>query len=235
MGSGVGVIGHGVRAWVLTGWERHRYRQRREVLGMRRLRPGNEAEMVALFLRTELSAARSRDDLRAHLEQARVSERVITDPDLDDDAENQARLRLLTRHRGYGTRTELFDGFPGDVGWQWVAITSAELASARYIGYDYWVELSGGTRLPADAAPRIRAGVAPFGVPSDWALGMAQAVAGGARFPPLILVTTGPGGDLVVLEGHARLTAFMLARGRLPPELEVLVGSSPAMTRWGLW
>jgi hypothetical protein len=45
----------------------------------------------------------------------------------------------------------------------------------------------------------------------------------------------GPRGDLVVLEGHARLTAFMLARDRLPPELEVLVGSSPAMTHWGLW
>jgi hypothetical protein len=54
-------------------------------------------------------------------------------------------------------------------------------------------------------------------VPSDWALGMAQAVAGGARFPPLILVTTGPGGVLVVLEGHARLTSFMLSRDRLPP------------------
>jgi len=35
----------------------------------------------------------------------------------------------------------------------------------------------------------------------------------------------------VVLEGHARLTAYMLARDRLPPELEVLVGSSPAMPR----
>jgi hypothetical protein len=202
---------------------------------MRRLRPGSEAEMVALFLRTELPAARSRDDLRALLERACLAERVVTDPDLGDDAENQARLRLLTRHRGYGTRTELFDGFPYDVRWQWMAITPAELARVRYIDYDYWVELSGGTRLAVDAAQRIRAGVAPFGVPSDWALGMARAVAGGARFLPLILVTTGPGGGLVVLEGHVRLTAFMLARDRLPPELEVLVGSSPAMTRWGLW
>ena len=41
---------------------------------------------------------------------------------------------------------------------------------------------------------------------------MAGALAGGARFPPLILVTTGLGGDLVVLEGHTRLTALMLAR-----------------------
>src|SRR5215470_20219721 len=112
-----------------------------------------------------------------------------------------------------------------------MAITRAELATVRYIDYDYWVELSGGTRLAADAAARIRAGVAPFGVPSDWALGMAQAVAGGAQFPPLILVTTGPGGGLVVLEGHARLTAYMLAPDRLPPELEVLVGSSPTMPR----
>ena len=116
-----------------------------------------------------------------------------------------------------------------------MAITPAELARVRFIDYDYWVELSGGTRLAVDAAPLIRSGVAPFGVSSDWALGMAQAVADGARFPPLILVTTGPSGDLVVLEGHARLTAYMLARDRLPPELEVLVGSSPAMTRWGLW
>jgi hypothetical protein len=39
----------------------------------------------------------------------------------------------------------------------------------------------------------------------------------------------------VVLEGHARLTALLLCPDRLPPELEVLVGVSPAMTRWGLW
>jgi hypothetical protein len=103
---------------------------------MRRLRPGSEAEMVTLFLRTELPAARSRDDLRALLERACLAERVVTDPDLGDDAENQARLRLLTRHRGYGTRTELFDGFPYDVRWQWMAITPAELARVRYIDYD---------------------------------------------------------------------------------------------------
>ena len=198
---------------------------------MRRLRPGSEAQMVALFLRTELPAARHRDDLRALLKRDSLPDHVITSPDLGNDAENQARLRLLTQHREYGTRTGLFEGFPDDVSWQWMAITPAELATVRYIDYDYWVELSGGTRLAVDAAPRIRAGVAPFGVPSDWALGMAREVARGARFPPLILVTTGPGGDLVVLEGHARLTAYMLARDRLPPEMEVLVGSSPAMPR----
>ena len=192
--------------------------------------------MVALFLRTELPSDRWKDDLRALLERAGLPGRVITAPDLGDDAENQARLRLLTEHRGYGTRTEIFDGFPDDVRWQWMAITPAEFAEVRYIQYDYWDELSGGSRLAVDAAARIRAGVTPFGVPNNGMLEMAQAVASGAQFPPLILVTTDFGGDdLVVLEGHVRLTAFMLARDELPPELEVLVGSSPAMTRWDCW
>ena len=191
--------------------------------------------MVAVFLRTELPSGRWKDDLRALLERAGLPDRVITAPDLGDDPENQARLRLLTEHRGYGTRTEIFDGFPDEVRWQWMAITPAKLAEVRYIQYDYWDELSGGSRLAVDAAARIRAGVTPFGVPNNGKLEMAQAVASGAQFPPLILVTTDFGGYLVVLEGHVRLTAFMLARDQLPPELEVLVGSSPAMTRWDCW
>jgi hypothetical protein len=196
---------------------------------MLRLRPGSEAEMVALFLRTELASARFRDNLHALLDRAGLPERLVTVPSLDDLAENQAREQLLTGHRGYGTRTGLFAELPRDVCWEWMAITPAELARVRYIDYGYWVELSGGTRLATDAASRIRAGVAPFGVSNDGVLGLAQAVADGARFPPLILVTTGLPGDLVVLEGHSRLTAYMLCPDRLPPELEVLLGTSPDM------
>ena len=105
----------------------------------------------------------------------------------------------------------------------------------RYIEYGYWDELSGGTRLAVDAAARIHAGVTPFGVPTAGCWPWRWRLPTGARFPPLILVTTGPGGDLVVLEGHVRLTAFMLARDHLPPELDVLVGYSSAMTRWDCW
>lgn len=73
---------------------------------MRRLRPSNEAEMVALFLRTELPSDRWQDDPRALLKRAGQPEHVVTAPDLGDEIENQARLRLLTEHRGYGTRTD---------------------------------------------------------------------------------------------------------------------------------
>src|SRR6516165_10045759 len=79
-------------------------RRGREVLKMRRLRPSSEAEMVALFLRTELPAARFRDTLQALLDQAGLTERIVTAPNLDDPGENQAREQLLTQHRGYATR-----------------------------------------------------------------------------------------------------------------------------------
>jgi len=202
---------------------------------MRRLRQSSEGEMIALFLRTELSSDRFGAELRALLERDGVPERVVTTPDLASAAENHVRRSLLTEHRGYGTRPDLFDAFPDDVRWQWMAATPAELAGVRFIDYSYWVELSGGSRLVVDAAPRIRAGVAPFGYPTDWLLSLARKVAAGARFPPLILVTTGPRGAVVVLEGHARLTAFMLARDCLPPEVEVLVGSSARMSCWSCW
>ena len=59
--------------------------------------------MIALFLRTELPSARFRDALQALLNQACLPERLITAPNLEDPAENQAREQLLTWHRGYGT------------------------------------------------------------------------------------------------------------------------------------
>lgn len=74
-----------------------------------------------------------------------------------------------------------------------MAITSAELAGVRYIEYDYWDELSGGTRLAVDAATRIRASVTPFGVPNDRVVAMAQAVAESVPYPLQVdaLVETG--------------------------------------------
>src|SRR6266498_5630274 len=127
------------------------------------------------------------------------------------------RRQLLTQHRDYGTRTGLFQGFPSDVRWEWMAITPTELARVRYIDYDYWTELSGGTRLAIDAAPRIRAGVKVFGkYGTEWALELAREVERGARFPELILVGTDDTSVLTVLEGHVRLTAYCLALASVP-------------------
>lgn len=188
--------------------------------------------MVAVFLRGELPSGHTGPAIERALAKTGVDPRVVREPDVSDPDANATRRRLLAEARGYDG-AGLFNGFPADVRWEWAAITPEELMSVRYIDYSYWVELSGGTRLPTDGARRIREGVEPFGVPSAGFFELADELATGAQFSPLILVD-GPAG-LVVLEGHARLTAYALQRAAVPPELEVLVGSSPSMSRWALY
>src|SRR5207253_2679104 len=83
-------------------------------------------------------------------------------------------------YRGYEARVGLFDGFPHDVRWDWVNLQPDDVLQVKYINYDYWTELSGGSRRAADAPGLIRAGVAPCGVSSEWAIGFEEAFAAGA-------------------------------------------------------
>jgi predicted nuclease of predicted toxin-antitoxin system len=50
-----------------------------------------------------------------------------------------------------------------------------------------------------------------------------------------VLVAAADDAPLMVLEGHARLTAYALAPDALPAELPALVGVSPDVARWGCY
>ncbi len=153
----------------------------------------------------------------------------MSDPDLSDDRANRARADLLATTRGYGEDRELFEHFPAGVAWAWMCLTRGELERVRYIEYSYWNEISGGSRLAADAAERINAGVEVWGVPNGRFHSAARALLAGERLGPPILA--GPDRHaLVCLEGHLRLTAHALAG--FPLDLECLVGVSPALKRW---
>ena len=192
---------------------------------MRIVRDSNEAEMVAVFLRGELSSERFGSAVRDALLACGQSERLLANPDLNDADANQARRAVLAATRGYGEDRELFDHFPAQVRWQWIELTPPELARVRYIEYSYWNELSGGSRLAVDAAQRISAGVRPWGISNERFQTAARALRSGQRFAPLILA--GPHrDDLVCLEGNLRLTAHALAG--FPIEIECLVGTAPA-------
>jgi hypothetical protein len=201
---------------------------------MRVIRAGSEEEMVAVFLRGELLSARFGDTVRDALAQAGGEEDIVLSPDLEDEGENAVRREVLATARGFG-REGLFGEFPDDVSWERAALAPAEVLAIRYIDYDYWVELSGGTRSPADAARRIREGVEVFGVPSAGFHDAVDELAAAVAIPELIVVSPGDEAPLVVLEGHVRLTAYALRPELLPHELEVLLGTSPSLTRWALY
>ncbi|MFF1909627.1 hypothetical protein [Kitasatospora sp. NPDC058218] len=195
-----------------------------QVLGM-----SSEDEMVACFLNGELSSRRFGQNLRSHLAAAGQAERLLTHPDLSDAGANFARRALLAATRGYGENRDLFENFPTQVAWTRALLSADEAAGVRYLDYSYWVELSGGSRRPTDAAARIRAGLRAFDVPNEPFVDSARAFIGGERFPPLILV--GERRDnLVCLEGHLRLTAYALVG--FPTDVECLIGTASAMGRW---
>jgi hypothetical protein len=197
---------------------------------MRIVRESSEAEMIACFLQGELASQRFGPGLHAALTAAGLSELLLTAADLTDENENRARRDLLAVTRGYGQNRDVFDeDFPATVSWVRAELNQVELARVRYIDYSYWNELSGGSRLPVDAAKRIQDGVVVFGVSNRRFVDAARAVARGEQFPPLILV--GQRRDqLVCLEGHLRLTGYALAG--FPVEVECLIGTAPTMGNW---
>ena len=202
---------------------------------MRIVEPVNEDEVVALFLKTEIESVRFRDAILKLLLRDGRDRALVDDPDTSDVGQNAYRRGLLGEFRGWGRNQAMFEGFPVDICWFRAVISKVELAQVRYIDYSYWVELSGGTRLPEEAAICIRAGVDVFGVPSSGFLPFAEAVRQGSAFPDLILVAKNEHSYLVVMEGNARLTGYFLEPEYIPDGLEVLVGFSKAITNWGLY
>jgi hypothetical protein len=198
---------------------------------MQRIESIGEDEMVAVFLQTEIASTRFARDIRAILARDGHPPAIVERPDLGDPRENAYRRRLLGEWRGYGRDADVFTNLPPDVRWYRARITRDEVARVRYIDDDYWTELSGGSRLAADAAARIRRGVEAFGVGNGGFWHMAGALCAGATFPELILVGKDERAPLVVLEGHVRLTAYCLRPDCTPATLPVVVGYAPRMEK----
>jgi hypothetical protein len=185
--------------------------------------------MVATFLRAELASPRFEPSILAILERDGRDRSVIEQPDLAHPADNVYRAQLLGEHRGYGRDDDVFTSVPPDVRWYRAQATRDDLVRVRYIDYDYWTELSGGSRLAVDAAERIRQGIEAFGVGNGGFWYLADALKAGASFPELILVGADEHGPLVLLEGHVRLTAYFLVPECIPPLLPVIVGYAPGL------
>lgn len=202
---------------------------------MRKIQESSEDEMIALFLQAEFRSARFHQTLEVLAQHVRIDPALLRDPNWHDADENAQRKALLGRYRGYGRNEGYFQGFPPRMHWAWVRLTRQELEQVRYIEYDYWVELSGGTRMPVDGARNAASGKVVFGVPSSGLVFMANELHLGAQFPPLILVAKDADAPLVVMEGHMRLTAYLMAPEFIPSELEVLLGISLEITQWGCY
>lgn len=203
---------------------------------MRIVREGTEAEMVASFLVGELSSERFGLDLVRVLASHGHPRTLLTEANLADVNENEQRRRVLGDFRGFGQNRELFMSFPSDVRWQHILLRPSEVLELLYIDYSYWTALTDGTRRPTDAVRFIRGGGLVFGhMSTSHFLAVADLFRNGVSWEPIICVRAGEGRPLVVLEGHARLTAMALAADALPQETPVLLGTSEAIADWSCY
>jgi hypothetical protein len=186
-----------------------------------------EDEVIGCFLRAELDSGRYREVLLKLLDRDGVDVAVLARPDLTDAAANRYRSGLLDEYRGFEQRIGLFGGFPDHVDWHRATLSPPEVLDILYIDWDWWLEISDGTRRPKDAAEKIRRGDVPGTTVEE------HRVLFDVRQPELIVVTKPDHAQLVVLEGHYRLTAYAMFPELLPEELEVYLGEAEDMGAWG--
>ncbi|MDQ3657958.1 MAG: hypothetical protein M3457_23145 [Chloroflexota bacterium] len=171
--------------------------------------------------------------MKMHLQRDGEPHRVVTSPNLEDAGENAYRRRLIGACRGFGRNAELFRKFPASVRWRWGELNRMELRQVRYINDDYWVELSGGSRSPVDAARRVAPGNRGlWRQQRDIPFHPAEIGAGYGSHRGLILVGAEEDGYQVVLEGHVRLTACMLAPEAPAVTARVVIGIAPEFVNW---
>lgn len=176
----------------------------------------DEPTVIASFMRGEVDSPRFGDALRAAVAAVGADETLVRRPDVTVESENELRAVAFERFRG-----DYLGSWFHELSWSLVELEPDEVLAIRYVAWDYWLEITGGTRMPLDGAAhhRARGGDERF-------------VAGGE---PLIVVCAGPPSHLVVVEGHGRLTALALHPQDIPHPLEMLLGEGEAVRRWGCY
>lgn len=189
--------------------------------------------MIAEFLLAEFNSDRFKNGIIDALGDHDRS--LLTKPNVNDQAENQLRRAILGQTRGFGNNTDLFENFPAEVKWYQAVFQEQDLREVMYINYSYWNELSSGTRLPMNASITIHNQIEVYGVSNQGFQDIAMVIKNGTVLPRLIVVSMNENARVVVLEGHARLTAYYLDSQYIPDELEVLIGYSEKFSEWDLY
>lgn len=197
---------------------------------MYELGPANGDDMVATFLRAELHSSRFAPALFDALAHHGANPTLIERPDLTNQAANDTRRAVLQTYRGPHDNGR-FLLLPEDIVWRWVGMSLEELRSVRFLNAEDVVDNAGGTRWPAEMLERQDG----WEKNADVVRAIVDALRAGVMPQPIIVVGQPPADGLVTFEGHARLTAFLLAARSMPKEVRVLLGTSSRIHEWPLY
>jgi hypothetical protein len=151
---------------------------------MKLLREIPEAAMVGAFLKAEFSSIRFSNELKKAMKKLGVAEKVVAEPDLENETDNKLRARVLGEYRGYGQNREMFQDIPDNLKWYEAELKREEIGDLHYVDYSYWNELTDHTHCVRDAATNIQKGKIVFNVSNDRFLAVSQLIRQGKHEAP---------------------------------------------------
>jgi hypothetical protein len=169
------------------------------------IKTSSSQEAVLYWLMAELNSGRFSDDLHKALNKLKCNEKIITNPDLDNNNDNLKRWQILKSYRSW------LDINFDDYLWRLVELDQNDVSSLNYIDYSYWNELSDNTRMVGLAVKNIKNGKVVFDVPNDRFYSVAKDIKSGVDFLPIIVVSSDKNNQGEILEGHLRATGYVLS------------------------
>jgi hypothetical protein len=195
----------------------------------------SDEKMTYMFIMQQMGSFRFADEMQKIMDKLGVDRKIIDTPNFKDQNENDLRLKLRQSFGGSADDGHLFDDFPKNITWKRAVLTKDDLLRVKYIDYDYWIELSNGTRLVKDGAASINKGVEIFNQSNRKFWDALEALKKGVKFPEPILITKNLSSYIVVVEGHLRLTVYLLDPAYTPNEIEVIIGFSENFQDWDMY
>ncbi len=191
----------------------------------------NENFVISTFLRTEISSLRFSLELKKVLKDNKIENYdFIMNPKLENEGENKLRAKILGEYRGFGIGKQLFSGFPKKLNWYLVEFTYNELTEVYYIHDDYWIKFSNGTKKVKDCISTLEKNIEIDNWPNTEYYKTAELFKQGYEFEPIMLVSKDLKSDIVVFEGHLRLTSYIFSKVEYP--LTCILGISPEIINW---
>ncbi len=188
--------------------------------------------MISEFLRAEYFSPRFSEPIRDYLNTTGLSAEIILNPDLAADSENNNRAKILNSARGYLERKpgNVFNGFPSDVTWNRVEISTNDLGEIFLPNHPTWLQITQNTRLLRVGAQHLMVSD-PTGNPARFVRDFMSNYTSDDSYPLIMAVGRDLYSRLVILEGSVRSISYWLMREKIK-FVEILIGTSPQMNQY---
>lgn len=184
------------------------------------LNTSSEADMILEFLRAEMASPRFGPRYQEWISRHGFPKDIAA-----EHLPTQIRKDLL-----WAVRPGMVQRLPSDIVWHNVDLEERDWDAVMYMNETIWNNFSDGTR-------RVQQGAKKLGLPHHERLAqrvqeMSAQLKNGMSLPKIILVTTPDRNRFVVLEGHARATAYVASGLYRRKKIPALLGISLQMTTW---